>query len=71
MSTIESDPARNNTAKTEPGRMDGASRLRIGAVLAVIILYTEVGPLQYTMVVAALQPMTTTFDAVGGISPGR
>ncbi|MEV0364711.1 MFS transporter [Nocardia fusca] len=66
MSTIESDPARNNTAKTEPGRMDGASRLRIGAVLAVIILYTEVGPLQYTMVVAALQPMTTTFDAVGG-----
>ncbi|WP_327099002.1 MFS transporter [Nocardia vinacea] len=66
MSTIESTPAPDETGKSETGRMDGASRLRIAAVLAVIILYTEVGPLQYTMVVAALQPMTTTFDTVGG-----
>lgn len=66
MSTIESTPAPDETGRSETGRMDGASKLRIAAVLAVIILYTEVGPLQYTMVVAALQPMTTTFDTVGG-----
>ncbi|MEV4238401.1 MFS transporter [Nocardia sp. NPDC049737] len=66
MSTIESTPASGETGRPETGRMDGASRLRIGVVLAVVVLYTEVGPLQYTMVVAALQPMTTTFDTVGG-----
>ncbi|WP_433713912.1 MFS transporter [Nocardia sp. CA-084685] len=66
MSTLESTPTPGETGRPKTGRMDGASRLRIGVVLAVVVLYTEVGPLQYTMVVAALQPMTTTFDSVGG-----
>lgn len=47
------------------GRLDNASRLRIFAIVAVIVLYTEVCPLQYTMVAAALQKMTKSFPTVG------
>lgn len=56
--------------KTEPGddstgRLDGASKTRVFTVLAVIVLFTEVAPLQYTMVSAALQKISPTFPTVG------
>ncbi|RMI29479.1 MFS transporter [Nocardia stercoris] len=50
---------------TDTGRLDGASRLRIFSVLAVIVLFTEVAPLQYTMIAAALQKIAPSFPQVG------
>lgn len=47
------------------GRLDDASRLRIFSVLAVIVLFTEVAPLQYTMISAALRQIAPTFPTVG------
>ncbi|MEV0293596.1 MFS transporter [Nocardia sp. NPDC050710] len=71
MSTIPKDPvtAESSGTATEPaddtGRLDGASRARIFAVLAVIVLFTEVAPMQYTIVAAALQKIAPTFPGVG------
>ncbi|MFE7743906.1 MFS transporter [Nocardia sp. NPDC057455] len=55
-------------ADTAPdaGRLDGASKRRIFTIIVVIVLYTEVVPLQYTMVSAALQKMSASFPGVGG-----
>ncbi|GAA5061380.1 MFS transporter [Nocardia callitridis] len=50
---------------TDTGRLDGASRWRVFSVLTVIVLYTEVAPLQYIMIAAALQKMGATFPTVG------
>lgn len=50
----------------DTGRLENASRLRIFAVLVVIVLMTEVVPMQYTMIAPALQKMTGTFPGVGG-----
>ncbi|MEU9021251.1 MFS transporter [Actinomadura sp. NPDC048394] len=47
------------------GRLDGASRVRIFSVLAVIVLFTEVAPLQYTMISAALRQIAPAFPTVG------
>ncbi len=46
------------------GRLDGASRLRIFSVLAVIVLFTEVAPMQFAMV-AALRQIAPTFPEQG------
>ncbi|WP_433759504.1 MFS transporter [Nocardia sp. CA-135398] len=51
--------------EVDTGRLDGASRLRIFTVLAVIVLFTEVAPLQYTMVAAALQKIAPSFPREG------
>ncbi|WP_433563071.1 MFS transporter [Nocardia sp. CA-151230] len=50
---------------TDTGRLDESSRLRIFTVLAVIVLYTEVAPIQFTMVSAALQKIAPSFPAAG------
>ena len=52
---------------TEPdtGRLDGASRARIFTVVAVIVLFAEVAPLQYTMVSPAARLIGPHFPGVG------
>src|SRR5260221_5015231 len=52
---------------TEPdtGRLDGASRARIFTVIAVIVLFAEVAPLQYTMVSPAARVIGPNFPGVG------
>ncbi|WP_330231109.1 MFS transporter [Nocardia sp. NBC_00508] len=71
MSTISQDPSKpeSATAVADPdidtGRLEGASRARIFAILAVIVLFTEVAPMQYTIVAAALQKIAPTFPGVG------
>lgn len=47
------------------GRLEDASRLRVFSVLAVIVAFTEVAPLQYTMVSAALRQIAPSFPGVG------
>ncbi|UGT41763.1 MFS transporter [Nocardia yamanashiensis] len=49
----------------DTGRLDGASKLRIFSVLAVIVLFTEVAPMQYVMVSAALRQIAPTFPGHG------
>ncbi|WP_282780850.1 MULTISPECIES: MFS transporter [unclassified Nocardia] len=49
----------------DTGRLDGASKLRIFGVLAVIVLFTEVAPMQYVMVSAALRQIAPSFPTVG------
>ncbi|WP_067899676.1 MFS transporter [Nocardia vaccinii] len=66
MSTISTTPTPDSVDDdASTGRLVNASRLRIFTVLAVIVLYTEVAPLQFVMVGAALQKMTKTFPTVG------
>jgi MFS family permease len=64
MSTTSPGPTADIGADT--GRLDSASPLRVITMLLVIVFYTEVVPLQYTMVAAALQKMSHTFSSVGG-----
>lgn len=69
MSTTQTSPVPDDTGAAvthSAGRLDDASKFRIAAILLVIVLYTEIAPLQYTMVAAALQKMTATFPTVGG-----
>lgn len=58
-----------DTRQPEPvdttGRLDGASKFRIFAVLALIVLFTEVAPLQYVMVSAAVRDIAPTFPEQG------
>ncbi|MRH89097.1 MFS transporter [Nocardia sp. SYP-A9097] len=49
----------------ETGRLDGASKFRIFSILAVIVLFTEVAPMQYVMVSAALRQIAPTFPSQG------
>jgi MFS family permease len=71
MSTISKDPSATESpgstveSNADTGRLDGASRARIFTVLAVIVLFTEVAPMQYTIVAAALQKIAPTFPSVG------
>ncbi|WP_327144530.1 MFS transporter [Nocardia sp. NBC_01327] len=53
------------SADDNTGRLDGASKLRIFSVLAVIVLFTEVAPMQYVMVSAALRQIAPTFPTHG------
>ncbi|WP_406238721.1 MFS transporter [Nocardia sp. NBC_01009] len=49
----------------DTGRLDGASRARLFTVLAVIVLFSEIAPMQYTIVAAALQKIAPTFPGIG------
>lgn len=49
----------------DTGRLDGASRTRVFTVLAVIVLFSEIAPMQYTIVAAALQKIAPSFPGVG------
>ncbi|WP_433621221.1 hypothetical protein [Nocardia sp. CA-120079] len=64
MATITT-PLPEGTAQADTGRLDGASGVRVVAVLTAIVLLTETSAFQTVMVGAALQKMTTTFSTVG------
>ncbi|MEV0466035.1 MFS transporter [Nocardia tengchongensis] len=49
----------------DSARLDGASKLRIYSVLAIIVLFTEISPMQYVMVAAALRQIAPTFPNEG------
>ncbi|MTE13195.1 MFS transporter [Nocardia aurantiaca] len=57
--------APSDAAPDESGRLDGASPLRIWSVLAIIVLFTEVSPMQYVMVASALRQIAPTFPGQG------
>ncbi|MGV9412079.1 MFS transporter [Nocardia sp. NPDC003693] len=59
------DTATPDGVVDDTGRLDGASKLRIFSVLAVIVLFTEVAPMQYVMVSAALRQIAPTFPSQG------
>ncbi|MEU8135733.1 MFS transporter [Streptodolium elevatio] len=47
------------------GRLEGASKARVFSVLAVIVLFSEVVPLQYSMVSTAVQKVGQDFPTAG------
>ncbi|WP_067679886.1 MFS transporter [Nocardia miyunensis] len=58
--------ARTTGSQDDPtGRLDGASRWRIFAVIVVIALFTEIAALQYTIVAAALPKIGRDFPEQG------
>ncbi|MEV6771662.1 MFS transporter [Nocardia sp. NPDC051030] len=65
MSTSVDTAVPPGTTPDESGRLDGASKLRIFSVLAIIVLFTEVSPMQYVMVSAALRQIAPTFPDQG------
>ncbi|MGW4117666.1 MFS transporter [Nocardia sp. NPDC004711] len=65
MSTSVDTAVPPSPAPDESGRLDGASNLRIWSVLAVIVLFTEVSPMQYVMVASALRQIAPTFPDQG------
>ncbi|TDU02455.1 MFS transporter [Streptomyces sp. 846.5] len=58
-----------DTASPDPepaaARLEGASRLRIFAVIGVVVLFAEIAALQYTMVASAARDIAPTFPGVG------
>ncbi|MGW0664130.1 MFS transporter [Streptodolium elevatio] len=58
-------PDDRSTGTAGVDRLDGASTRRIISVAAVIILFAEVVPLQYAMVLPAVQKVGTTWPEVG------
>ncbi|MFI1913532.1 MFS transporter [Nocardia sp. NPDC020380] len=65
MSTSVDTAVPPGPASDESGRLDGASNLRIWSVLAIIVLFTEVSPMQYVMVASALRQIAPTFPSEG------
>ncbi|MFI6867454.1 MFS transporter [Nocardia sp. NPDC050406] len=65
MSTSVEPTASPDVGDEDTGRLDGASKFRIFSVLAVIVLFTEVAPMQYVMVSAALRQIAPTFPTQG------
>ncbi|MBF6238727.1 MFS transporter [Nocardia otitidiscaviarum] len=65
MSTSVETTTPSGVGDEDTGRLDGASKLRIFGVLAVIVLFTEVAPMQYVMVSAALRQIAPSFPTVG------
>ncbi|WP_040806302.1 MFS transporter [Nocardia concava] len=65
MSTSVDTAVPPGAAPDESGRLDGASNLRIWSVLAVIVLFTEISPMQYVMVASALRQIAPTFPDQG------
>ncbi|MRH89098.1 MFS transporter [Nocardia sp. SYP-A9097] len=49
----------------DSARLEGASKLRIYSVLAIIVLFTEISPMQYVMVSAALRQIAPSFPEQG------
>jgi len=64
MATLSTTPP-EGSEPIDTGRLDGASGVRIVAVLAAIVLLAEIAAFQLVMVGAALQKMTATFPDVG------
>ncbi|MFE9327485.1 MFS transporter [Nocardia sp. NPDC052278] len=62
-STLDDAGASNGPDVT--GRLEGASKLRIFSLLAIIVLFSEIAPIQYTMVAAALQKIAPAFPQAG------
>ncbi|WP_042396821.1 MFS transporter [Streptacidiphilus carbonis] len=58
-----------DTAAPDPeppaARLEGASRLRVFAVIGVVVLFAEIAALQYTMVASAARDIAPTFPGVG------
>ncbi|NUS42745.1 MAG: MFS transporter [Mycobacteriaceae bacterium] len=54
-----------DSVDVDAGRLDGASKARIFLILAVIVLFTEVAPMQFVMVSAALRQIAPTFPDQG------
>ncbi|NUU22350.1 MAG: MFS transporter [Streptomycetaceae bacterium] len=54
-------PAEENVT----GRLEGASKARVFTILAVIVLFSEVVPLQYSMVSTAVQKVGMDFPSAG------
>jgi MFS family permease len=58
-----------DTAAPDPeppaARLEGASRLRIFAVIGVVVLFAEIAALQYTMVASAARDIAPSFPGVG------
>ncbi|MCF2526104.1 MFS transporter [Yinghuangia soli] len=53
----------------DTGRLDGASKGRLFGILAIIVLFSEVVPLQYAMISAAVPKIAPSFPSAGeGIS---
>lgn len=46
-------------------RLEGASRLRIFAVIGVVVLFAEIAALQYTMVASAARDIAPSFPGIG------
>ncbi|MGW4354777.1 MFS transporter [Nocardia sp. NPDC004582] len=65
MSTSVDTAVPPGTAPDDSGRLDGASNLRIWSVLAIIVLFTEVSPMQYVMVASALRQIAPSFPDQG------
>ncbi|WP_280358936.1 MFS transporter [Nocardia otitidiscaviarum] len=65
MSTSVETTTPSGVGDEDTGRLDGASKLRIFGVLAVIVLFTEVAPMQYVMVSASLRQIAPSFPTVG------
>ncbi|MEZ0090121.1 MFS transporter [Streptacidiphilus sp. EB129] len=51
-------------APAPAARLDGASRLRVFAVIAVVVLFAEIAALQYTMVASAARDIAPSFPGV-------
>jgi MFS family permease len=49
----------------DSGRLDGASRPRIFLIMVVVALFTEIAPLQSTMIIAAVRQIAPSFPGVG------
>ncbi|WP_405485032.1 MFS transporter [Nocardia sp. NBC_00511] len=65
MSTSVDNAGPPSPALDDSARLDGASKLRIYSVLAVIVLFTEISPMQYVMVAAALRQIAPSFPSEG------
>ncbi|GAA4996885.1 MFS transporter [Yinghuangia aomiensis] len=59
------EPPAGTSAESDSGRLDGASRGRLVAVAATIILFAEVVPLQYAIVLPAVQKIAPSWPSVG------
>jgi len=64
-STPDSPPADPPAAGPADARLEGASRLRIFAVIAIVVLFAEIAALQYTMVASAARDISPSFPGVG------
>lgn len=65
MPALPTEPTPAAHIADSAGRLPESRRLRIIAVIAVVVLLTEITPLQYTMVAAGLQKIAPTFPKEG------
>lgn len=63
--TAGANPLPENGPENDTGRLDDASRARVFTVIAVVVLFAEVAPLQYTMVSPAAKIIGAHFPGVG------